>query len=136
VHQPRVAVGEPVQVSVDVTNTGGRTADEVVQLYLHQRHGTAARPVRELKGFERLTLAPGEVRTAHFSLTPEDLGYWASSTRGFVQDTTRFDVYVGNSSTATLSGGSKSLSQGVGFGAFWLMRVLPRRLALLGYWPV
>jgi len=125
-----------VQVSVDVTNTGGRTADEVVQLYLHQRHGTAARPVRELKGFERLTLAPGEVRTAHFSLTPEDLGYWASSTRGFVQDTTRFDVYVGNSSTATLSGGSKSLSQGVGFGAFWLMRVLPRRLALLGYWPV
>lgn len=104
-HQPRVAVGEPVQVSVDVTNTGGRTADEVVQLYLHQRHGTAARPVRELKGFERLTLAPGEVRTAHFSLTPEDLGYWASSTRGFVQDTTRFDVYVGNSSTATLSGG-------------------------------
>ena len=46
-----VAVGEPVDVSVELTNTGSRTGDEVVQLYIHQRYGTSARPVRELKGF-------------------------------------------------------------------------------------
>ena len=44
-----------------VTNTADREADEVVQLYLHQRHGTASRPVRELKGFQRVTLAAGEI---------------------------------------------------------------------------
>ncbi|MDR7334936.1 glycoside hydrolase family 3 N-terminal domain-containing protein [Roseateles asaccharophilus] len=99
-----VAVGEAIRVSVDVSNTGGREADEVAQLYIHQRHGTAARPVRELKGFERLTLAPGERRTVSFTLKPQDLTYWAASTRNFVQDATVIDVYVGGSSTAALSG--------------------------------
>ena len=50
-----------VTVSVEVTNAGAREADEVVQLYIHQRHGSASRPVRELKGFERITLAAGRV---------------------------------------------------------------------------
>lgn len=98
-----VAVGEAIRVSVDVSNTGAREADEVAQLYIHQRHGTAARPVRELKGFERLTLAPGEMRTVSFTLKPEHLTYWAASTRSFVQDATVIDVYVGGSSTASLS---------------------------------
>jgi beta-glucosidase len=102
--QTRVAIGEAVLVSADVTNTGTSTADEVAQLYIHQRHGTAARPVRELKGFERVTLTPGETRTVHFTLTPEELSYWAASTRSIVQDETVFDVYVGSSSTASLSG--------------------------------
>lgn len=104
VDKARAAVGEPVSVSVDVSNTGTRQADEVAQLYIHQRHGTAARPVRELKGFERVTLAPGQTRTVHFKLSPLDLSYWAASTRSFVQDATTFDVYVGGSSEASLTG--------------------------------
>lgn len=99
-----VAPGESVPVSVDLKNTGMRTADEVAQLYLHQRYGTAARPVRELKGFERVKLAPGETRTIQFALKPEDLSYWAASTRSFVQDQTTFDVFVGHDSTASLAG--------------------------------
>ena len=59
-----------VTVSVDVTNTADREADEVVQLYLHQRHGSASRPVRELKGFARVTLAAGETRTLEFPRRP------------------------------------------------------------------
>jgi len=98
-----VAPGESVPISVDLKNTGNRNADEVAQLYIHQRYGTAARPVRELKGFQRVTLAPGETRTIQFVLKPEDLAYWASSTRSFTQDESKFDVFVGDDSTASLT---------------------------------
>lgn len=89
-----IAVGESVEVSVEVTNTSQRDADEVVQLYLHQRHGSASRPVRELKGFERLTLAAGQTRTVTFTLGPDELSYWNTATRGVVQDTTTLDIWV------------------------------------------
>jgi beta-glucosidase len=99
-----VAPGESLPVSVELKNTGNRTADDVAQLYIHQRYGTAARPVRELKGFQRVTLAPGETRTVQFLLKSEDLIYWASSSRSFVQDQATFDVFVGDDSTASLAG--------------------------------
>jgi beta-glucosidase len=51
-----------------VENTGPRAADEVAQLYIHQRYGSASRPVRELKGFERITLGPGQTKTVRFTL--------------------------------------------------------------------
>ena len=76
-------------VSVDVTNTGDREADEVVQLYIHQRHGTASRPVRELKGFRRIGLAAGETRTVTFALGPAELRYWNAAARDWVQSTPR-----------------------------------------------
>lgn len=98
-----VVPGEPVPVSVDVRNTGNRVADEVAQLYLHQRYGTSARPVRELKGFQRVTLKPGETRTIRFTLTPAELAYWTSAQHAWVQDETTFDVFAGNSSQATLT---------------------------------
>jgi len=100
----RVAPGKPLSVSVEVKNAGESIADDVAQLYIHQRYGSSARPVRELKGFERLTLAPGETRTVHFTLRPEDLTYWSASTHGWVQDKTVFDVYAGDDSTASLAG--------------------------------
>jgi beta-glucosidase len=70
-------------------------ADEVVQLYIHQRHGSASRPARELKGFERVTLAPGESRTVRFPLGPEQLRYWNAAARDWVLDASTFDVWVG-----------------------------------------
>jgi beta-glucosidase len=97
-----IARGEAVTVSVDVRNTGSRVADEVAQLYIHQLYGTSARPVRELKGFERITLNPDETHTVRFALTPADLSYWTAAKRDWVQDETTFEVYAGNSSQASL----------------------------------
>lgn len=103
VQTPIVAPGQPVRVSVNVTNTGKRVGDEVAQLYIHQRTGTSVRPVRELKGFQRVTLKPGEQRTLQFTLQPDDLRFWSAVTRDWVADRARFDVWVGGNSTATLA---------------------------------
>ena len=91
---------ETVTVSVTVTNVGQRTGDEVAQLYIHQRYGSASRPMRELKGFQRPTLAAGESQTLRFPLGPDELRYWNAGTRDWVIDTTIIDVYVGGDSTA------------------------------------
>ena len=101
--RPAIAPGETVQISVEVTNTAAREADEVVQLYVHQRHGTASRPVRELKGFRRVTLGPGEARTVRFALGPAELRYWNAARLDWVLDASPFDVWVGGDSTAALS---------------------------------
>jgi beta-glucosidase len=99
-----VAPGAGVTVSVDLTNTGTRTADEVAQLYIHQRYGAAARPVRELKGFQRVTLKPGETRTLKFRLTDAELRYWNAATRAWTIDDAEFDVAVGGDSTVAFAG--------------------------------
>lgn len=96
-------IGESLEVSVDVENTGRRAGEEVVQLYIHQRSGSASRPVRELKGFERIALAPGEKKTVRFTLGKSELTYWSSATKGWVQEPATFDVWAGGDSTATLT---------------------------------
>jgi beta-glucosidase len=98
-----ISPDEALTVSVNVTNTGNRAADEVVQLYLHQRHGSASRPVRELKGFRRVRLGAGESRTVQFSLGSAELRYWNAAVRDWVNDASTFDVWVGGDSTAPLS---------------------------------
>jgi beta-glucosidase len=95
--------GQTVTVSVTVTNAGERTGDEVVQLYIRQRHGSASRPVRELKGFQRISLAAGESRTLTFRLGPAELRYWNSAARDWVIDITTIDVFAGSDSTADLT---------------------------------
>jgi beta-glucosidase len=95
-----IQAGETVTVSVTVTNVGQRGGDEVAQLYIHQRYGSASRPVRELKGFQRLSLAAGESQTLRFPLGPDELRYWNAAMRDWVIDTTTIDVYVGGDSTA------------------------------------
>ncbi len=94
---------ETVTASVRVTNTSARAADEVVQLYLHQRHGSASRPGRELKGFRRVTLAAGESRRLEFPIGPAERRYWNAAVRDWVGDPSTFDVWVGGDSTATLA---------------------------------
>ncbi|NYF78775.1 beta-glucosidase BglX [Granulicella arctica] len=102
VTEPENKVGQPVHVSVDVENTGSIPADEVAQLYIHQQYGSASRPVRELKGFRRITLAPHAKTTVDFTLTPADLSYWNAGSRSWVQDASTFDLWAGDSSAATL----------------------------------
>lgn len=89
-------------ITVDVANTGGRDGDEVVQLYIHQRTGRASRPVRLLKGFERVSLATGEKKTVKFTLTEDDLSYWSAADRKKVHDSGDFDIWVGTDSNASL----------------------------------
>lgn len=103
VEQPVITTGGTVTVSVEVTNTGDREADEVVQLYLHQRFGSASRPVRELKGFRRVTLAAGESRVVELPVGPNERRYWNAAVRDWVIDSSIFDVWVGGDSTAQLS---------------------------------
>jgi len=95
-----IQAGETVTVSATVTNVGQRAGDEVAQLYIHQRYGSASRPVRELKGFQRLTLAAGQSQTLRFPLGPDELRYWNAATRDWVIDTTTIDIFVGGDSTA------------------------------------
>jgi beta-glucosidase len=70
------ANGDGLTVSAEVTNTGSRDADEVVQFYTHQKAASVARPVRELKGFRRIHLKAGEIATVTFTLSKEDLAFW------------------------------------------------------------
>ena len=102
VSKPQVKVGDPVFVQVDVTNTGPVAGDEVAQLYIHQKSGSDSRPMRELKGFKRLTLQPGETQTVEFQLGPAELGYWSTNAGVWVQDGADFDVWAGGDSQAEL----------------------------------
>lgn len=99
----RVAIGESVEVSVTITNTSGMDADEVAQLYIHQMYGTSARPIRELKGFQRVRIAAGSSERLTFELSAQDLTYWSDATRTWIQDATTIEVYVGGSSQAALT---------------------------------
>lgn len=102
VSAPQVKVGDTVTVTANVTNTGKVAGDEVVQLYIHQKFGSDSRPMRELKGFERVSLKPGESRTVSFELGPEQLKYWSTNAGAWVQDAAAFDLWVGSDSQATL----------------------------------
>ncbi|HEX5883825.1 MAG TPA: beta-glucosidase BglX [Pyrinomonadaceae bacterium] len=103
VSKAEAKMSESVEVSVDVENTGRRAGEEVAQLYIHQRSGSASRPARELKGFERIALAPGEKKTVRFRLGKSELTYWSSAVKGWVQEAATFDVWAGGDSTATLT---------------------------------
>jgi beta-glucosidase len=73
VEPAQILAGATAKVSVDITNTGSRTGDEVAQLYVHQKIASVTRPVLQLAGFERVTLQPGETKTVEFTVTPDAL---------------------------------------------------------------
>ncbi len=87
-----------VTVTCQVTNTGGRAGKEVVQLYVGDVGASVARPPRELRGFTKLDVAPGETATASFTLTGRDLSYWSESVRDWVLEPGEFVFAVGASS--------------------------------------
>jgi beta-glucosidase len=88
--------------SMDVTNTGDRKGDDVAQLYIHDPVASISQPVRRLRGFERVTLAPGEKKTVTFTLDKSDFGFYDNRGR-FVVEPGSIDVYAGDSSTADLT---------------------------------
>jgi beta-glucosidase len=94
--------GGKIEVSVDVSNTGARAGDAVVQLYIHQRAGSASRPVRQLEGFERVALEAGAKKTLHFILAKDELQFWSPTERKWVVEPEHFDLWIGADSTAQL----------------------------------
>ena len=96
-----VHAGETLQVSVTLTNTGKLAGDQVIQLYTHQRAGSASRPVRELKGFQRVALQPGESREVTLGLDSNELAFWSPQTHQRSIEPGTFDLWVGTDANAT-----------------------------------
>lgn len=94
-----VRSGADVQVSVDVTNIGQVAGKEVVQLYIGDDESSVERPVRELKGFRKVALEPGETRTVNFTVTPDMLKFYDPASGCWVLEKGSFTVYIGSSST-------------------------------------
>ncbi len=93
-----IGPGGRAEITVDVSNTGSRKGDEVLQLYLRDVVSSVTRPTKELRGFERVTLAPGEKKTVTFTLGPDALSLVDRHMRRVVEPG-RFEVMVGPSST-------------------------------------
>ena len=96
-----VKPGESLTISADLMNTGDIVADEVVQLYIRDLVGNVTRPVRELKGFKRLRLAPGEQATVGFELQTDDLAFYGRNNR-LVTEPGEFHAWIGGSSETDL----------------------------------
>jgi beta-glucosidase len=93
-----VDVGAEIHVSVEVQNTGARAGKEIVQLYVRDVESRLARPEKELKGFAKVALRPGEAKTVTFTLDVEALSYYDPSERRWVAEAGEFEVLVGSSS--------------------------------------
>jgi beta-glucosidase len=100
---PTIGPAGRTDVTVRVTNSGMRAGDEVVQLYIRDQVSSVTRPVKELRGFERVTLKPGESKRVTFTLGPDELSLIDRRMRRVVEPG-RFDVMVGTSATAILTG--------------------------------
>jgi len=88
---------ESTVVRVDVTNVGPRAGDEVVQMYIRDKVSSVTRPVKELKGFQRITLAPGQTKTISLEIAPEHLAFYNIDMK-YVVEPGEFEIMVGNSS--------------------------------------
>jgi beta-glucosidase len=99
----KVEMDQTVTVQAQVTNTGARAGDEVVQLYVRDLLGSVSRPVKELKGFERIHLEPGEKRLVAFSLKAEDLAFYDRE-MNLTTEPGEFQVWVGPNSAEGLEG--------------------------------
>ena len=91
------ATGE-VAASVDIKNTGSRAGDEVVQLYVKHVNSAVERPIKELRGFQRITLQPNKTRTVRFTLKGTDLTYWDAGKQSFVVEPGNLSIMLGGSS--------------------------------------
>ncbi len=103
-----------VTVSVDVTNTGSRTSDEVVQLYAHDQSASVTVPIKKLVGFQRLNFTSGQMRTVNFTLPARELARWNTSTNAFFVEPGGFDIMVGRASNNILLTTTLTVTSGGG----------------------
>jgi len=90
-----------IDASIDVKNTSGVAGEEVVELYTHQRSGSASRPTRELKGFARVMLAAGETKTVQLHVSADDLSFWSPATHMRATEAATYDLWIGDSLAAS-----------------------------------
>lgn len=105
-----ISPNQTVDVSLILHNLGSRAGAEVVQLYVHDGHSTVDRPVKELKGFARVDLKPGESKTVHLSLDRSAFSYYSTAKHAWVEDPGKFEVLVGDSSRDIKLQGSLELT--------------------------
>ncbi len=98
ISEDKIASGQSVKVSVDVTNTGDIEGEEVVQLYIKDVESDSPRPIKDLRGYERLNIQPGETKTVTFDVTPDKLAYWNVEQHDYVVEPGEFKLLVGSSS--------------------------------------
>jgi len=94
----KMSSGASTQALVEIENTGARAGSETVQMYIRDRFSSVTRPMKELKGFQRVWLEPGEGRTVAFDITPELLAFWDANMK-FTVEPGDFEIMVGNSSS-------------------------------------
>src|SRR6202522_4022519 len=107
----KAASGQTFEVSLKLRNQGKRAGAEVVELYVHDGHSSVDRPVKELKGFRRVELAPGKSATVNFRLDKNSLSYYSTQKKDWIAEPGTFDVLVGASSADIRLKGSFELSQ-------------------------
>ena len=95
---PEIELDKALELTVDIKNTGTRQGKEVVQLYLQDVEASLARPVKELKGFKKISLEPGETRTVAFSLSARDLSFYDPLKKEWVAESGGFKALIGSSS--------------------------------------
>jgi beta-glucosidase len=98
IDKPDLKQGEILGVSVDITNTGPRQGKETVQLYLRDIESSLVRPPKELKGFDKVDLGPGQTAAVRFELTPRDLSFYDPDQQGWICEPGEFEVLIGSSS--------------------------------------
>lgn len=91
--------GENLTITIPVTNTGKVEGKEVVQLYISDESASVLRPLKELKGFEKISLKPGEEKTVKFTVKPDDLKFYDDKTGDWRAEPGKFKAYIGSSST-------------------------------------
>lgn len=95
VEKKKIMESEALKVSVDVTNSGVREGKEVVQLYVSAKDGSVVRPLRELKRFEKVALAPGETKTVEFVLDRRAYAYWSTELHGWHVESGEYEIQIG-----------------------------------------
>ena len=99
---PSMTMNDRLTVSAEIRNAGNRAGEEIVQFYINDPVASVSRPVKELKGFQRVALAPGEVKRVEFTVTRQQLEFW--SDRGWLAEPGRFNVWIGPNSADGLHG--------------------------------
>lgn len=94
-----LAASDTITVSADITNSGNRAGDEVVQLYVRHLGSKVARPKRDLRGYQRITLAPGQTKTVAFKLPASSLAYWDENANRWVIEEDSVEIEIGASSS-------------------------------------
>ncbi|EMR03084.1 Periplasmic beta-glucosidase precursor [Cesiribacter andamanensis AMV16] len=103
VSQPSMGPNGRITIRATITNTGQRAGEEVVQLYVRDLVGSVTRPVKELKGFRKILLLPGESREVDFTLSPRDLAFYTRD-MSFKAEPGEFMVWIGPNSAEGLEG--------------------------------